>query len=76
MDYGATYGTNFWYKASSASWVNLAANGTGAGLTVTVSAIGDPGSQTATVASTTQINLSWAKNAVGHNVMVVRSTDS
>ncbi len=76
MDYGATYGTDFWYKASSASWVNLAANGTGAGLTVTVSAIGDPGSQTATVASTTQINLSWAKNAVGHNVMVVRSTDS
>lgn len=72
MDYGATYGTAFWYKASSASWVNLAANGTGASLSFSVSAIVNPGSQSATTASPTQINLGWAKNAVGNNVMVVR----
>jgi len=81
MDYGGTYGTDFWYKASSASWTDLASDGAGASLTVTVSAINDPGSQSATVDAvnyTSEIDLSWAQNAQGHDVMVVRklSTDS
>ena len=81
MDYGSPYGTDFWYKASSADWADLAANGAGATLTVTVSAIVDPADQTATVNAThpsSQIDLGWSKNAQGNNVMVMRklSTDS
>jgi endonuclease/exonuclease/phosphatase family metal-dependent hydrolase len=80
MDY-SSYGTAFWYKDSSASWVDLDTDGTGASLSVTVSAINNPGSQSATVDAvnyTSEIDLSWAQNAQSHNVMVVRklSTDS
>ncbi len=81
MDYGSPYGTDFWYKADSADWADLAATGAGATLTVTVSAINDPADQDATVNAThpsSQIDLSWSKNAQGHNVLVVRklSADS
>ena len=75
MDYGAEYGTAFWYKAASADWADLSATGSGASLTVTVSAINDAGSQTATrstVNPTSEIDLTWAKNAQDKNVMVVR----
>ena len=42
----------------------------------TVNAINDPGSQTATANGSSQIDLTWAKNAQSHNVMIVRSADS
>ena len=81
MDYGAEYGTAFWYKAASADWADLSATGSGASLTVTVSAINDAADQTATRSTTSPasaIDLTWSKNAQGHDVMVVRklSTDS
>ncbi|MGE5355625.1 MAG: MopE-related protein [Deltaproteobacteria bacterium] len=43
-----------------------------------VNSLNDPNTQTATAVSTTQINLSWAKDAQDHNVMIVRkkSTES
>ena len=75
MDYGAEYGTAFWYKAASADWADLSATGSGASLTVSVSAINDAGSQTATRSTTapsSEIDLTWAKNAQDKNVMVVR----
>ena len=75
MDYGSPYGSNFWYKAASTDWADLSASGAGATLTVTVSAINDAGSQTATrstVNPTSEIDLTWAKNAQDHNVLVVR----
>ncbi|NCA82661.1 MAG: choice-of-anchor D domain-containing protein, partial [Opitutae bacterium] len=75
MDYGSPYSTNFWYKASSAAWANLAANGTGASLSLTVSALNNPSGQTATrdaVNTTSEIDLSWSKNAQSHDVMVLR----
>ena len=75
-DYGATYGADFWYKASSASWVNLAANGTGASLSFSVSAIVNPSGQGATTINPTRIDLGWTKNAQSHNVMVVRKTSA
>lgn len=39
-------------------------------------ALNDPGNQSATAAGTTSISLGWAKNGQGHDVMIVRSTDS
>lgn len=79
MDYGAPYGTDFWYKASSASWAELSANGGSSTLSITVSAINNPASPSAVVDTesvTPAIDLSWAKNAQSHNVMVVRKAAS
>ena len=39
-------------------------------------ALNNPGNQSATAAGTTSISLGWAKNGQGHDVMIVRSTDS
>ena len=75
MDYGATFGDAYYYKASSATWANLAADGTGSTLSFTVEAINDPSGQGATpdaASGGSEIDLSWTKNAQGHNVMVVR----
>ncbi len=75
MDYGAEYGTAFWYKSASTDWADLSTSGAGASLTVTVSAINDPSSQTATRSASlpkSEIDLAWAKNNENHNVMVVR----
>ncbi len=83
MDYGSPYGTNFWFKDSGpgSTWADMSSSGVGASgsNTVTVSAINDPASQTATVSGTlplSAIDLSWAKNAQGNNVMVVRKLSS
>ncbi len=79
MDYGSPYGSNFWYKAASTDWADLSTSGAGATLTVTVSAINDAGSQTAsrsTVNPTSEIDLTWAKNAQDKNVLVVRKLAS
>ncbi|VBB44626.1 hypothetical protein TRIP_D260040 [uncultured Paludibacter sp.] len=38
----------------------------------TVNTLNNPSSQAATASSTTQINLSWSKDAQNHNVMIVR----
>ncbi|NCA81114.1 MAG: hypothetical protein EOM72_00010 [Opitutae bacterium] len=75
MDYGAEYGTAFWYKAGSADWADLSANGAGASLTVTVSAINDAADPSA-VLDAAEIDLSWSKNAQGNNVLVVRKTSA
>ncbi|HPT17149.1 MAG TPA: lamin tail domain-containing protein, partial [Kiritimatiellia bacterium] len=75
MDYGSPYGTNFWYKAAGADWADLSASGSGATLSVTVSAIDDPSAQTATRSATqpiSAIDLSWTPNAQGNPVMIVR----
>ena len=75
MDYGAPYGTDFWYKASSTTFEELATDGDGSTLTVTVSAINDPSGQSAVadnVSLTPEIDLTWSKNAQSHNVMIVR----
>ncbi len=75
MDYGAEYGTAFWYKAGGADWADLSSSGSGASLVVTVSAINDPASPAATrsvTAPLSEIDLTWSQNAQGHDVMVVR----
>jgi autotransporter-associated beta strand protein len=78
MTYG-TYGNNFWYKSSEATWANMSFDGSGSTLSVTVSALNDPGSQTATKNGsnpTSQIDLTWALNAQSHSVMIVRKTSA
>jgi hypothetical protein len=46
----------------------------GANYSVTITAINNPSSQSATVASSSSISLGWAKNAQSHDVMIVRKT--
>ena len=81
MDYGSPYGSNFWYKDSSAGWANLSSSGSGATLSVTVSGINDVSNPVATrsvSAPLSEIDLSWVPDITNHNVMIVRklSTDS
>ena len=64
-----------WYCRNSSTWYGAWGTPT-SDLTVTVTALPDPSSQTAITASSTSINLSWSKDAPGHNVMIVCSTDA
>jgi fibronectin-binding autotransporter adhesin len=73
-------GTYFSYHHAAGwnrpSWGNF---GGAAQLSYTVSALVDPGSQSATAASTSQINLSWARGVSGgstKDTLVLRSTSS
>jgi hypothetical protein len=78
MDYGATYGTNFWMVKDTAEWTDLQYAGTNSELSVSVSALGNPSSITASLLETDlqgSIVLSWSKWE-GRDVMVVRSTDA
>ena len=76
LDYGGTYGTNFWMVRNVTPWAALYYNGTNGNLTVTVTALSDPTGVSATKDGTLpaeKINLSWTRwNS--RNVMVVRST--
>lgn len=79
VEYGTpTYGENFWYKDSSASWTQMSADGNGATLTITVTALTAPSGQSATPTSSSQINLAWTKGVSGtaKDTLVVRSTSS
>jgi hypothetical protein len=57
-------------------WEETSGGGLSAASYFTVSAINNPSGQDAAPASSSQINLSWSKNAQSHDVMVVRSADS
>lgn len=70
LEYG-TYGNGFWYKQSFTEWTDLSLNGNNSTLTVTVSPLGEPTSVSATPASSSAIDLSWAKWS-GRNVLIVR----
>ena len=61
---------------ADATWQATSAKALDATNYFTVSALNNPGSQTATAAGATNISLSWAKDAQSHDVMIVRSTDS
>jgi hypothetical protein len=79
MDYGAPYGTGFWYKVSNADWTGMATTDAGATLTVTVSPINNPSGQTATRSGDepgSAIDLAWSKNAQDKDVMIVRKLAS
>lgn len=58
------------------TWQSTSAKALNATNYFAVSALNNPGSQTATAAGATNISLSWAKDAQSHDVMIVRSTDS
>ncbi len=74
MDYGAQYGTNFWYKNSTATWEQMSANGNGSTLSLTVSPINDPSIVSAVSNGQGRIDVSWTRNAQTNNVMVLRKT--
>ncbi len=76
MDYGAPYGSNFWYLSSSTTWQEMSAAGLDSALSLTVSALNDPASPTASAASASQVDLTWSQNAQSHDVMVVRKTSA
>ena len=61
---------------SDESWNNNGTFSTSTSAYNTVNALNTPTAQTATMASTTSINLSWSKDVQGHNVMIVRSIDN
>ena len=78
LDYGSPYGTNFWYVRDSSAYYNMHFAPTGATLTVTVTALGNPTGVSAAQnggSPGTAIDLAWTKwNS--RDVMVVRSTDA
>ena len=79
MDYGATYGTNFWYKTATNAWSDMSTNDVGSTLSVTVQALPNPTSVTASNASTTSVALNWARGTASGNTydtVVVRHTNS
>ncbi|MCX6266824.1 MAG: hypothetical protein NTW16_05630 [Bacteroidetes bacterium] len=70
-DAGVTTG---WYCNNDVNWSNMYGTPT-SNLTVTVSALNNPSSQSAVLNGTnpsSQIDLSWSKDAQNHNVMIVR----
>ena len=69
-----TSGSCTWY--ADQGWEATTGGSLSAGNYFSVSALNNPGSQSATAASQSQINLGWAKDAQSHDVMIVRSTDS
>lgn len=79
MDYGATYGTNFWYKTSSSGWADMSTSGSNATLSVTVSALPDPSSVSFSSTATDRTTIGWTAAAAGGNTyqtIVVRHTGS
>lgn len=76
MDYGSPYGSNFWYKASAGTWADMAANGSGSTLSVTVNALGAPTDFEAVAANANAIDLDWVRwtgaDDVTRNVLIVR----
>ncbi len=78
VDYGSPYNDAFWYKSSSSGYTAMSADGNGAGLSVTVTALNAPTSPGATAAGASQINLTWARGVSGSvkDTLVVRSTSS
>jgi len=78
IDYGGTYGTNFWMVRDLPAWANLQFVGTNVNLTVTVQPLGEPSALSALQDGplpAERIDLSWTKWN-GRNVMVVRSLDN
>ena len=78
MDYGGTYGTNFWYVRNNADWAPMYFNPTNNNLTVTVLELTAPtlGAIAKDVNnSATRIDLSWTKWN-GKNVMITRATST
>ena len=76
VDY-ENFGDGHWYKADNSGWVDMATDGAGASLSVTVTALSGPGSLgavTNTARPFDEIDLSWTKSN-GHNVMIVRGAD-
>ena len=74
VEYTDAGGTTAWYCRNNSNWHSMYGTPT-SDLTITVSALSDPTSQSATASSNTQINLSWEKwNS--KNVMVVRRLTS
>ncbi len=71
-DAGTTTG---WYCHNNTSWDNMWGTPT-SNLSVIVSPLNNPETQAASSASGSQINLSWAKDAQNHNVMIVRKLSS
>ncbi|MBP1664823.1 MAG: hypothetical protein H6Q19_1963 [Bacteroidetes bacterium] len=71
VEYTDAGGTTGWYCRDITGWENMYGTPT-SNLTVNVSNIVDPSSQSATTSSYSDINLSWTKNAKGNNVLVVR----
>ncbi len=81
MDYGATYGSNHWYKSSSADWSDMSTSGAGSTLSLNVQGLPAPVGIRFSGVSFTQMTLNWTKatNSVatnGYNVLVLRSTNS
>jgi autotransporter-associated beta strand protein len=78
IDYGGTYGTGFWYKSAAADWTALPNNGTGASLTITVSALNDPSGLTVTANGSTAIDLAWTRGTSGtaKDTVIVRRAGS
>jgi len=74
MSYGSA-GTNFWHSKNDNNWTNMYFAGTNAAIAITVTALGDPTSPSATANGQNQIDLSWVK-WVDRDVMIVRSTDN
>ncbi len=69
-------GGNTYTSGSACGWLNDVTYPPVSMAYFTVSALNDPSSQSATAASSSQINLGWSKDAQGHNVMVVRKPSS
>jgi autotransporter-associated beta strand protein len=63
-----------WHYANNTDWNHLTSFSPA--YYFTVNALNNPGSQSATAASGSQIDLSWSADAQGHWVMIVRSTDA
>lgn len=74
MSYGSA-GTNFWHVKNDNNWTVQHFAGTNGTIAVTVTALGDPTSPSATANGQNQIDLAWTK-WVNRDVMIVRSTDN
>jgi hypothetical protein len=74
VEYTDAGGTTGWYCNNNTTWANMYGSPT-SNLTITVTALSDPSSQTAVASSNTQINLSWTKWN-DKNVMIVRRLTS
>jgi hypothetical protein len=61
MSYGADYGSAFWHKATSVSYANMATDGNGSTLTLSVSVLPNPASLAVSGTNTNSITLSYAR---------------
>ena len=79
MNYGSPFGSNFWYKTSTAGWSNMATDGTAATLNVTVLALPNPSSVAFSSTGTNQTTIGWTAATAGGNTyqtVVVRHSSS